>query len=116
MNVRIQTQGFSLTPAIGAHVHKQMQATLLRYAGEVMSADVFLKDLNGPRGGHDKQAIVRLQLRRNGSFAVSTTHEDLYKAIDLSARRAHRTVRKTVNRKQHIERSYTQISIRSLIG
>ena len=34
------------------------------------------------------QAGIRLQLRYRAPITVLTTHSDLYKAIDLSARRA----------------------------
>ena len=104
MNVRIQTQGFSLTPAIGAWVHEQMRNTIRRYSDELKGLDVYLRDLNGPKGGHDKQAIVRLHVRHNAPIAVTSTYDDLYKAIDDAARRAGRTVRKTVKRRQQIER------------
>lgn len=104
MNVRIQTQGFSLTPAIGAWVHEQMRNTIRRYSDELIGVDVYLRDLNGPKGGHDKQAIVRLHVRHNAPIAVTSTYDDLYKAIDDAARRAGRTVRKTVKRRQQFER------------
>jgi ribosomal subunit interface protein len=104
MNVRIQTQGFSLTPAIGAWVHEQMRNTIRRYSEELVGVDVFLRDLNGPKGGHDKQAIVRLHLRHNAPVAVTSTYDDLYKAIDEAARRAGRTVRRSVSRKRRLER------------
>jgi ribosomal subunit interface protein len=108
MNVRIQTQGFSLTPAIGAWVHEQMRSAVSRYADEIIGVDVFLRDLNGPRGGHDKQAVVRLHLRHNAPMAVTSTYDDLYRAIDDAARRAGRTVRKSVKRKRRIERRHPQ--------
>lgn len=104
MNVRIQTQGFSLTPAIGAWVHEQMRNTIRRYSDELIGVDVFLRDLNGPKGGHDKQVIVRLHIRYSAPIAVTSTYDDLYKAIDDAARRAGRTVRKNVKRKRQIER------------
>jgi len=116
MHVRIQTQGFALTPAIGARVHDQMQNTISRYSDEIIGVDVFLKDLNGPKGGHDKQAIVRLHLRHNAPVAVSTTYDDLYKAIDASARRARRTVRRSVKRRRRIERKTMSTAAAAALG
>lgn len=104
MDVRIQTQGFSLTPPIGARVHKQLRQTLRRYADDIISVDVYLKDLNGPKGGEDMQAGIRLQLRYRAPITVLTTHSDLYKAIDLSARRARRTVRRSVSKFRRLRR------------
>lgn len=104
MKVRIQSQGFTLTPAIGAHAHEQLEGLLNRYDEEVISVDVFLKDLNGPKGGYDKQAIIRVQLRHLPPLSLSTTHTDLYKAINVSVRRLQRSVRRTIARKSLIDR------------
>lgn len=104
MNVRIQTQGFTVTPPIGARVHERFGHALDRYADELIDIDVFLKDVNGPKGGDDKQVTVRLRIRHLAPFTISTTHHDLYKAIDASARRARRMVRRTVQKKKLIRR------------
>ena len=55
MNVNIQTQGFALTPSIGSRVHERINSALDRYGQDVVSIDVFLRDINGPKGGEDKQ-------------------------------------------------------------
>ncbi len=104
MKVRIQSQGFELTPAISARVHKRLGGLLSRYGDEVISVDAYLKDLNGPKGGYDKQAIVRVHLRHLAPVSISTTHTDLYKAIDVSVKRMLRSVRRTVTRKKLIDR------------
>jgi len=104
MKVRIQSQGFTLTPTISARAHKRLSGLLDRYDEEVISVDVYLKDLNGPKGGYDKQAIIRVQLRHLPPVSISTTHTDLYKAIDVSVRRLLRSVRRTVTRKKLINR------------
>ena len=104
MKVRIQSQGFKLTPAISARVHKRLSGLLSRYDDDVISVDAYLKDLNGPKGGYDKQAVIRVQLRHLAPVSISTTHTDLYKAIDVSVRRLLRSVRRTVARKKLINR------------
>ena len=104
MKVRIQSQGFKLTPAISARVHKRLSGLLSRYDDDVISVDAYLKDLNGPKGGYDKQAVIRVQLRHLAPVSISTTHTDLYKAIDVSVRRLLRSVRRTVSRKKLINR------------
>ena len=104
MNVRIQTQGFSLTPAIAARIHRQVNQTLRRYDEEIIAVDVYLKDLNGPKGGKDKQAGIRLQVRHRAPIAVISVEDDLYKAIDRSARRSRRAVRRSTSKFRRIQR------------
>ena len=105
MNIRIQSQGFSLTPAIAAWAHEQLGKALDRFAEHVVSADIYLKDINGPKGGDDKQALVRIQLRYQAPVMAETTTGDLYAAISLTARRAQRAVRRALSRRQRLFRS-----------
>ena len=111
MNVRIQTQGFAVTPPIGARVHERFGQALDRYADELIDVDVFLKDVNGPKGGNDKQVTVRLQIRRLAPLTISTTHHDLYRAIDVSAKRSRRAVRRAVKKKKLIRRRGLQYTL-----
>ena len=104
MNVRIQTQGFTLTPAIAAWTHDRLSRSLQRFSEEITSVDVYLKDINGPKGGEDKQALVRVQLRSGSPVFVETPHADMYAAIDLSARRTQRTVRRLLKKKIRLAR------------
>jgi ribosome-associated translation inhibitor RaiA len=104
MNVKIQTQGFGLTPAIAAQVHKQVSGTLERYANDIIAVDVYLKDLNGPKGGEDKQAGIRVQLRHLAPITVISIDDDLYKAIGRSAKRTRRAVRRSASKFRRIRR------------
>ena len=104
MNVRIQTQGFTLTPAIAARVHEQIKGTLERYVDDVIAVDVYLRDLNGPKGGEDKQAGIRLQLRHVAPVTIISVDNDLYRAISRSARRSRRAVRRSTSKFRRIRR------------
>lgn len=104
MRVRIQSQGFDLTPAIAARVNKKLERMLSRFGDELISIDVFLKDLNGPKGGYDKQAIVRVEMRHRAPISISSTKTDLYRAIDACTRRCMRSVRRTISRERLVRR------------
>ena len=104
MKLRVHSQGFDLTPAIAARVHKRLDTLQARFAEELINIDVYLKDLNGPKGGYDKQVIIRVHLRHRAPFSISTTHTDLYKAIDVCARRCARSVNRNVSRQRLIRR------------
>lgn len=104
MKVRIQSQGFELTPAIAARVNEKLDRMQSRFADELISIDVFLKDLNGPKGGYDKQAIIRVELRHRAPISISSTQTDLYQAIDACTRRCMRSVRRTISRERLVRR------------
>ena len=102
MQIRIQTQGFDLTPAIAAWTHERVAGALERFAHEVSSVDVYLKDINGPRGGDDKLALVRVQSRAAAPVFVESTHSDLYAAIDRSSQRVKRSFRRMLKRRHRL--------------
>ena len=81
-----------------------MTKTLERLADDVLSVDVFLKDVNGPKGGVDKQVIVRAHLRNRQQLAVETVDENLYAAIKSGAKRMKRAVRRSLEKSRRIER------------
>ena len=108
MNIRIQTQGFTLTPAIAAWTHDRLSRSLQRFSEDITSIDVYLKDINGPKGGEDKQALVRVQLRSGPPVFVETPHTDMYAAIDRSSRRVQRTVRRLLKKKLRLARGDTR--------
>lgn len=105
MNINIQVQGFELLPTIEDRVHDQIQRALRHFGNSVIHVDAFLKDVNGPKGGVDKQALFRVRLRQRPPVVVETIHHDLYVAIDKSARRVRRVVKRCLRKQQKTTRA-----------
>ena len=108
MDIRIQSQGFTLTPTIGARVHEQIGNALDRYADKIISIDAYLTDTNGTQGAEDKTASVRVQLRHRAPVMIETTTHNLDKAIDATARRSRRAVRRAIGRRQRRLRGHSR--------
>ncbi|NNC65427.1 MAG: hypothetical protein HKN84_11625, partial [Gammaproteobacteria bacterium] len=87
MNITTSTQDFESTEAIDGFLRRQLQDSLQRFSEGVISIDVFMKDTNGPRGGADKQVLIRVQMRNRQQLALETTHENLYAAIKSGIKR-----------------------------
>lgn len=92
MNIDIKTQGFGLTPGLRDHVADRVSTSLGRFEERVRQVTVRLSDLNGPRGGIDKQCQLMLRVDRARSIVVRDIAEDLYVAVDRAAERAGRTL------------------------
>ena len=104
MNISVKSQTFSLTPAIEDQVRERLGRALARFDEHVVSVDVTLKDLNGPRGGSDKQMLVLIGLRRGRVVPVEVAHADMYTAIQRSADRAKRAVKRALNKHRRINK------------
>ena len=103
MNIRIQAKDFPLTPAIRSEVADQVERALARFDSRIVDVDVFLSDVNGPKGGPDKVCTLRVQLPNRTTVPIETVEPDLYSAIRKSAARARRSVRRTLAKQQRLE-------------
>ena len=104
MRINLQTQGFEMTPTIHSHVNRQIDFNLSNFEGHIQGVDVYLKDINGPKGGEDMKALICVQLRSRQIVKVESTREDLYAAIALAARHAKRSVKRSLSKVRHMEK------------
>lgn len=105
MRIYLQTQGFELTPAIDEHVNNQLSQNLRGSEADITAVDVFLGDINGPKGGVDKKALVCIQLTSRLAVRFEAVHTDLYAAVTVAARKARQTVKRTLGRHKRMARA-----------
>lgn len=104
MNITTRAQDFEMTNAIDQFVRDQVQAALLRFGEEIMAVDVFMKDANGPKGGIDKRALIRVRLRNRQVIALETTHENLYAAVIKGSKRTRQAVRRNLRKSRRVKK------------
>ena len=76
----------------------------LKWPNDIVAVDVYMKDANGPRGGMDKQVLIRVRMRNRKQVALVTTHDDLYAAIVKGVKRTKRAVRRQIRRSRHFDK------------
>ena len=104
MNITTRAQDFELTAAIDQFARDHLRAALARFDEAVIAVDVYLKDSNGPRGGVDKQVLIRVRMRNRQQIALVTTHEDMYAAIAKGVKRTKRAVRRQLRKARRFEK------------
>lgn len=65
------------------HFAKQVQELTPRFDRIVRHIIVTARDMNGPRGGLDKECVVLAYLNSGKSIRISARSSDLYQAADL---------------------------------
>ena len=98
MNFSIRGRHIELTAALLAHVERRLRFALSRFGQKIRQVAVQLLDLNGPRGGLDKQCRVTVTLSPSGKVMVGATDADLPTAIDRAADRLERSVIRALER------------------
>ena len=104
MNITTRAQDFDMSSAIDQFARDQVRTVLGRLSDHIVAVDVFMKDLNGPKGGIDKQALIRVRLRNRHVLALETEHENLYAAIRKCAKRTKRAVRRYMRKSRYIQK------------
>ena len=64
MRIQLESQGFDVTPPIRGHVDDQLAFHLSSFSAHVNAVNVYLSDINGPRGGPDKRVVIDVSLAR----------------------------------------------------
>ena len=98
MNITTTARDFEMSRAIDRFAREQLDATLQPFSDSIVSIDVFMKDANGPKGGIDKEVLIRVHLRNRQQIALQSTHENLYASIKSGVKRIKRAVRRNLRR------------------
>ena len=105
MQIQVHTQGFDTTAAIDAYARRELGRNLTNARDHVTAVDVYLSDINGPRGGNDKKALIRIRLDSRLVVKIEKVHADLYVAMSAAARRARHAVKRTLHKHGRMQKS-----------
>jgi putative sigma-54 modulation protein len=103
MKLTIQSRPFELTAALDAYIRSKLSNALSRVAPPQTEINIALSDINGPRGGEDKQCKLFFALPGVGLFVIKDTKADLYHAIDSAAQRARHAVSRATTRRRKLK-------------
>lgn len=98
MTIHVRFHCLESSDALRAHATRRIRSQLRRFGLEVRSVLLRLRDLNGPKGGLDKQCQVTVRGRRFACVIVEDISEDAYAAVDLAVERAGRAVSRDIER------------------
>jgi ribosomal subunit interface protein len=113
MNISIQSQSFPLTTALEQRIHRRIASATRRFSRFITTVDVYLEDLNGPKGGEDMSVRILATMQDRQSIVVDATHTDMYKAIDRAGSRARRAIKRSLQKGRRIDRAQLRLLRRS---
>lgn len=92
------------------HVERRVEEQLGRFRHELDSIEVHVGDLNGPRGGLDKQVRVTVRGRGLRTASLNAVSDDAYAAVDEAIGRLAEVISR--RRERARERATTRRSLR----
>jgi putative sigma-54 modulation protein len=99
MQITIRSTEVPLSSQRRQQIERRAVFAMSRLAWRVQRVDVSLGDLNGPRGGIDKQCRVRVHFDRGPAAVVQDRDSDLASLIDRCLARAGRVAHKWVDKR-----------------
>jgi ribosomal subunit interface protein len=102
MHVLIRGERIKLGTELREYITRRLHFALGRFSPALERVSVRVGDVNGPRGGMDKQCHIRVELRASGGTPITAEvcEADLYAAVDRATDRIGRTVARTLDRQR----------------
>ena len=99
MQMELHIRGNVAEP-LRRYAERRFRFALCRFSHRIRRLRIYVADVNGPRGGVDKQCRILLEIAPSGSLVVEETDVRLHEAMDRAADRLRRCVRRDLKRRQ----------------
>ena len=98
MLLKIHTRGTASSDALSKYIDSKIRLALGLYKDKIRRVDIYLVDVNGPKGGEDISCKVKVSVDGYQPVIVRETDDDMYKAISISSHRIKRAVGRCFDR------------------
>lgn len=82
------------------YVQRRLSFAFDRHENYILRVEVRLEDINGPKGGKDKQCRIQIVLNGFGSINIGHIDSDIFNAIDKAATKAFRSIASRIDRRK----------------
>ena len=96
MQVDIQARPFKLTGGIRHAVKNSLKPMQKRFGDVMHKIQVRLDDINGQRGGIDKQCLIVVDAGHRQTVVARALTDDLYQSISIAGHRAERALARNI--------------------
>lgn len=100
MRLEIRRRGVNVTEGLRSYLQERLGVALGRFARHINRVRVYLRDVNGPRGGLGKKCRMVVELPPRGRVVVAGADLGISGAIARTAGRAGFAVKRYVKRRR----------------
>ncbi|MBU0945441.1 MAG: hypothetical protein KJ804_04850 [Proteobacteria bacterium] len=98
MKIIIKAHQLQLSRDTSTSMERRLRFALGRFGESIKEVTVRLTDLNGPKGGIDKECLIVVKLRKGGEVIVQGSGKDCNTTLNYCAGRVGRSVEREMNR------------------
>jgi len=99
MKIKINDRQNLLNQNGEQQVRQKLAAALSRFGHRITQVDVTLEDVNGPRGGIDKQVKLVARVKKQGQVVATVKDRSVAKAVSWAVTRVERGVARRIVRR-----------------
>jgi len=99
MRLLIQTQGLLLSRQDRDEIRTRIHNAFARFGHKTLGASLHLQDINGPRGGQDKNCHLVVELE-DTTAVITDRGSDLKSVVNRAVHRAVQTLRRQLQHQQ----------------
>jgi hypothetical protein len=103
MRIQIRFLGLHSSESLREYALRRIHLHMSRFGRELRGVVVRISDLNGPKGGVDKQCRITVQGPRVGSSTLDEVNGDVYAAVGSAVERVSRAVGRQLERARSLE-------------
>jgi putative sigma-54 modulation protein len=100
MELEIHGQNLRVGDRLHEQVERQMGFALRQFESWISGAAVHLEDINGPKGGVDKQCRVLVKLKGGKTLKIEDLDADMTVAVNRAADRIGHAVSREVDKRR----------------
>ncbi|MFP7754944.1 HPF/RaiA family ribosome-associated protein [Thermodesulfobacteriota bacterium B35] len=100
MQISITGRQVELHPDTVTAMERRLHYALSRFDHAIGGVTVRISDINGPRGGHDKECLIVVRLRQGGEVVVQGNGGDCMSVLNQCAERVSRAVARELDRRR----------------
>ena len=102
MRLEIRRRRLEVSPSLRGHIERRLRSALGGFSRHVGGVRVYLRDVNGPRGGVDKTCRVVVHLPGTGRAVVAGTAAEVYALVARTAGRLRRAIKRRLQRRRRL--------------
>ena len=101
MQINIKGRQVQLQDETIKNMKRRLLFSLSRFGHAIQGVTVQLTDINGPKGGHDKECLIVVKLQKGGKVVVQGSGIDCDLTLNHCADRIGRTVDRELTRRRN---------------
>jgi putative sigma-54 modulation protein len=100
MELEIRGQNFRVGDQLYEHIERQLNFALGQFESWISGVTVQLEDVNGPKGGVDKQCRILVNLKGGKTLKIEDLDADFTPAVNRAADRMGQVVGREIDKRR----------------